>query len=413
MPKEIPVGRKPTQQELLARATGQQRKMMPPPQQKGLKLPPGVTGDLPLPTGKVVGGVPPSAMTPQEREALDAVGWTPDVPVPTNMADILEGIRREKAAEAEEVVLPVDPRTPPPKFEPMAIKDLKPDEQKRILGAMKEATEQQEFERAAAREQAKMQARDTSVPGLGAAYAAAAKAAQGSREPVVEDDRDEPDKAKPQPDVQPPAVKSGFEDPKSETGADARPADCPHCGWNLAMPDVEEPDYADKLSFLHALLGQKVFVKDWELFGGNVVATFRTLTTQEIDVVYRQAWRDREMGKVMTEIDYWERINRYRLFLQLQCLKSLGPDGFVHDLPDGLSAQSNPQCTATWKVEEPIDPNETPLPFIEEYLVTNVLKTEAVFRVVNMCCNRFNRLVAKLEAMADNSDFWRPTGEPS
>jgi hypothetical protein len=56
---------------------------------------------------------------------------------------------------------------------------------------------------------------------------------------------------------------------------------------------------------------------------------------------------------------------------------------------------------------------ETPLLLIEDYIFANVLKTEAMFRVVNTACNQFNRLVARLEAMADDSDFWRPTEEQS
>jgi hypothetical protein len=33
--------------------------------------------------------------------------------------------------------------------------------------------------------------------------------------------------------------------------------------------------------------------------------------------------------------------------------------------------------------------------------------------MVNNQCAMFNRLVAKLEALVDNSDFWQPTGAPS
>ena len=42
-----------------------------------------------------------------------------------------------------------------------------------------------------------------------------------------------------------------------------------------------------------------------------------------------------------------------------------------------------------------------------------VLATEIFSSVTAVAGSRFNRLVAKMEAMADDSDFWLETGEPS
>jgi hypothetical protein len=450
MAKEVNLGRKPTQQELLARVTGK-GKVPPPPQQVGRRLPPGVTGDLPLPSGKVVYGVSPASLTPAEREALTGMGWTEEsgVPIPHGMADVLEKERAARAAQAEEVVLPVDPRSKPVEVQdPVDISKVSPEDRERLLSAMKVAFDREQQLTRQTADQQTLRQREAGVPGLGQAVKAAERAARASDEPLVEDDRGQtasragnapggqsrdpgpiasvhhkqPGKAEVDPDearierIEGAADEARFPDNggRSQTGADVRPAFCEHCQWPYGMPDIPEPAYGDKLAFVHALLGQKPFTKDYELFGGQLTAVFRTLTTREIDVVYRQAWRDRDAGRVVTEIDYWERTNRYRLFLQLSCLKSPGPDGFVHDLPDGLSREANPGCTATWNVDgSAVDVGETPLPLIEEYVVENVLKTEHVFRVVNNACNQFNRLVAKMEAMADNTDFWRPTEAPS
>lgn len=413
MAKDIQLGRKPQREQpppadLVARVTGKQPANLPPPPQKqGQALPPGVTGDLPLPTGKVVKVVNPSSMTPQERAALDAVGWTEAKEIPEGLID--EATAR-KVAEADEVVLPIDPRTPPAKMDTKPISQVTAEERGQALAALQQS-------------QALLMAQQT-VPGMTEALAAVAQSQQFTAQKraaevqlEVEDDRDKVKKNNPEPASEPEVAKSTFEEslpPGGETGADAMPAVCRHCGHDLTDTNVPEPSYQEKMVFLHAMLGEKTFVKEYELFGGNIAATFRTLTTREIDVVYKQAWRDRERGVVVTDIDYWERINRYRLFLQLLCLKSTATGGFIHDMPDGLSKETNPGCEATWNLGEmTVDPNETPLPMIEEWIIENVLKTEAIYRVVNTTCNEFNRLVARLEAMADNSDFWRRTEEQS
>ena len=50
---------------------------------------------------------------------------------------------------------------------------------------------------------------------------------------------------------------------------------------------------------------------------------------------------------------------------------------------------------------------------IEEYVLTKVLKTEHLQRVIGHTCNKFNRLVSKLEASVDNENFWNETGPQS
>lgn len=404
MPKEINLGTtkptQPTKEELLARVTSkpQAKKIPVPPQQKG--LPPG--SSLPLPTGKIISAAMPSGMSAAEREALDAIGWTPDVPIPTHMAEILERERVRRVSEAEEIILPVDPNAIPVK--PPQTKDfnkLSPEEQKRILNLMRQSYDEEKKQYEEKQRLASVSTKN--IPGLEQALGqvAAAEAKQQVKQEPIVDDRG----AEPKAEEIPQAT-------ESSTGADVKLSICPHCNWDLQEPDIAEPAYKDKMVFLHALLGQKPYIKEYELFGGHVLATFRTLTTSEIDVIYKQAWRDRETQKILTEIDHWERINRYRLFLQLSSLKSSGSDGFSYDLPDGLSKETNPNCEATWNIgENVLHPMDTPLPLIEEWLVQNVLRTEALFRVVNFQCSQFNRLVARLEALADNSDFWKQTEE--
>ena len=194
-------------------------------------------------------------------------------------------------------------------------------------------------------------------------------------------------------------------------GGTAFHSNCPHCGWDLSAPTIQEPSYDEKMGFLHSVLGQRTFANQYELFGGQVLVRFRTLTTKEMDVVYSQVFKEREAGIVTTVQDYWEKVNRYRLYLQLIYLAA--KDGsFTYQLPQGYSEEVNPHAESYYEYE-PATPDGTFLPEIEDYILQNVLRTESIQRTVNTLCARFNRLLSKLEALVDNSDFWKATGEQS
>jgi hypothetical protein len=172
---------------------------------------------------------------------------------------------------------------------------------------------------------------------------------------------------------------------------------------------VPEPSDSEKQSFLQSILGRRSFIKEYELLGGALKVRFRTLTTREIDTVYQQVDYERGRGEIVSREDYWERINRYRLYLQTCRLES---NTFLEDLPDGYSEAANPRAEAYWRFAEP-PPGATGLPAIEEYFMTTIFPTEQLHRSVQATCGRFNRLVARLEALVDNSDFWKPTGSRS
>lgn len=441
-----PFDRKPKpdpakQKELLARATGRPLLQTPP----AAKPVPGITGNPPLPTGKVVGQVAPSSLTDVERDTLLAAGWTPDMPLPTSQ----EGIKQLQAAVAElaavEVPFPVAPNTPPLKVTTVPLDTLPAADQTRLTGALtgklQDIAAQEAEARKAALRRNELSAKEMSVKGIGKATGAADASVEAFRRRMAEqanvpvDDAPEVVAVNPaavgamhlqdhfstraEAQAPPPAAPPPAPEPHAhnETGAGGvMLTHCPHCQWDLAMSDIAEPPYQDKVGFLHAMIGDKPFAKEYPLFNGLVHVVFRTLTTKEIDKIYLQAHNDRLEGKASNDIDYYERLNRYRLVLQLQKFHSDGPDGFVKDLPDGYSQSANSHSVNQWisaEKEAEFSPNQTALLDIEAWIIDEVLKTEAVFRVVNNACNRFNRLVSRMEAMADNSDFWKPTGEQS
>lgn len=379
------------QKELLARATGADKGAAPkqprvPPPARPI---PGITGNPPLPPKPVA---VKRTLTDVERAALVKVGWDDSMPLPNDIRPALEAASQAFVEEQDEIVLPVDPRTPRPEIpKDVPYESLDAEAKKKVRDVFATAARLEEEARAVDDTDLRMQ----QIPG-GAAALAATRGMVPELE--IEDDSDKTTK-----------------ETVPQAGAALHTVQfCPNCAHDMNLPAGPEPPYEKKMAFLHSILGQKPFFDDQTPFDGNVVITFRTLTTQEIEVIFKQAHIDREKGRAASDVDYWERVNRYRLFLQLVKFKTeTHPHGFVEDFPDGLSPETNDMAKKCWTsvLQEQAAEGETILPLIEQALIGNgkPLKTEHKFRICNNASNRFNRMVARLEAMVDNSDFWKPT----
>jgi hypothetical protein len=393
----------------------QAKNRMPPPAQ----LPPGVNaGTPPLPVGRAVRAINPERLTEAERSKLQAVGWKEGDPVPDNMADIIAHFEQTRAAEVQGALpLPADPATPPVDFKPVALEDLPPEQRGQAKAMVDEALASAAAQSAAARRQdAESRANIAQAGGTPVQMAATPPARPATS--AVPDANHVPSatpaasptpQSAPTPAASPEAAQTQETPPEAPQAAMSDPgstatAYCPHCGWDMSAEDIPDPDEDDRISFLQSVLGQQSFQKQYNLLGGNMIVRFRTLTAQEIDVVYRQVYKEREAGELVTEMDYWERLNRYRLYLQIAFVQAGDKQ---RDLPDGLSKESNPHCTAVWTIPEGTDP----LKAIEQWIMHNVLPSETLSRIVQNTCSQFNRVVAKLEARVEDADFWKGIGQ--
>ena len=187
---------------------------------------------------------------------------------------------------------------------------------------------------------------------------------------------------------------------------------CVHCGWDQRNPPLAPPDKQDKLTFIMSVLGQKVFTKGYETLGGKLKMAFRGLTVNELDALYAAAYAEQAAGRILNTQEYYDYLNRQRLFLQLQTLNaSLGA---MHiNLPDGLSKKTNTACEKSWEeflAKQPdYDAEEPLIPQIERYVLKHILSTEHLQRIVSHYCSKFNQLVAKLEVCIDDENFWNET----
>ena len=200
---------------------------------------------------------------------------------------------------------------------------------------------------------------------------------------------------------------------KSETGADLHATICPRCSWDLSLPSGPAPDYMDKVKFVTALLAGKPFQKQYDLLDGKLLVTFRTLRPREIDACYEQIVHDTNVGKIKFQGDIIEMVNRYRFYLQLVEIKTKTVAGFMHEFPEGFTPKTNKKATTFWELPEDLPEGSLGLDVIETYMINEVFETESLHRMVSAVCRDFNRLVAQLEAMVDNENFWKPTETPS
>lgn len=349
--------------------------------------PPQMPGGLPLPVGQPV-RVEPKSLTQKERQDLEAIGWKPGMPIPSNLADLVEQVTKE-ATDTEALPPPVDPSTPPIRApKPVDLQDL-PEEKKEVL---RQALEE------AARQQAQPQPAMPQQPGEGVVEAIQAAQGIGGREIVIENDLDRPKEqaAKPKPEPTPVAEEPEPTPPPATTeSAPQTEGACPYCGWDLSIHDVIEVTEEDKDLFTAAMVGGQVFQKTYSLFGGRMRVTFRSLYSYEIDACFAQAYADHQAGKTATLTDRAENLQRYYLALQLVEIQS---DQEFLQMPKSLKEWG-------WA------PNQQGvLPQIRDKVYQEVLKTESRVRVISGALMNFRRLYARLEANAERPDFYAAAG---
>lgn len=445
--KQVALKKKSVTPEMLQKVTGASRQQPPPPVpppaaasvRPALRPPKGssVRGDLPLPVGKPI---------PVEE---DLPGWDAQNAFQEKGRVTLDQAAAEALSDAGRLVPPVDPRRPPLEVTTVTAESLPP-------GPERAAIEQKVAD--AGRQFSRLQGPVVAGPATRYRHPSIQAAAEFAQQQLVQPEDDiglyekaqqqnpkfrgevkqavESYKGTPPPPVQftppaattvplplripkPPPVEPPPAEPEegaaggSETGADLPPPLCPHCGWPRDVPDATEPTREDKLAYLACFLGNVPFTKVFKLFDGRVAVSFRTMTAKEIDAIYLQTYFDEKAGKVNGPMERYERLNRYRLYLQLQQIFDVEGQRLMADLPDGMDGQTAPHAKAVWDVAG-VDPTcETPLPTIEDHIVTNVLGNESWHRILTITNNEFNRLVAKLEAIAGSPDFLTETGVPS
>lgn len=336
-------------------------------------------------------------LTDFEAEGLKVLGFDPTKPIPTDLAD--------KIAAAHEalkgpVPLPVPMDTPPlniPKA--VDVRTLPAEKQRELSGLL------QSFQSAV-----------PSNPGPGPV-----------RPPVVNDLRPGMASTPPPPTPSPYAAAEALQQegvdraraahaqgvaegrasveaqPQGDGGGLLVPAACPHCGFDLKKDDPTEVTSDDKLAFVQAVLGQGRFRKTYDLLGGRLKVTFRSLLVSESNMAFRQvlvdAQADLKNRMVSDTPFYWRNLTTYRTILALESVDS-DSTGVV-------------EIPAIGDIEVDADAfafPDTKLVAVHDRIVEMAMPTEHLQSIVGHCYNEFQALCDKLTVMAEDPNFYKAIG---
>jgi len=369
-------------------------------------------GKPPMQSGRVY-------MTDQTRKSLESVGWKEGDPVPGDLGvrlkQLQEEVMAQRGIEGTDIATnwkPVDPNF-------VNIEDLPTEQQDKVRQYLQEfkvqAAEQKQIDAANDRIEAQIPAsiqgeqrdlmRQQILQGEQAKRAAEASTSQSS----VVDDRIQPaptlaekmetaaqmEQARQSPE---PAAA----EPEPQTVANGLPAqtNCQRCSWPLSVEfDVAATD-EDKQIFLAGVLGLKRFEKRYSLLGGNLVVVFRSLTSQEAEILQTQLGHMARQGRITGDAEYWMHLMELRLVIA------------THKVIIGGSPVYKAPPAEDFKAVLPAAGDDTPveptgLMAMREYFYEKGAAQEPVRRMLGNTHQQFQRLVEYLETMTNAPDFWK------
>ena len=176
---------------------------------------------------------------------------------------------------------------------------------------------------------------------------------------------------------------------------------CAHCGWDTRKQELTEATSEDKADFVQSILGGIRFKKVYSVFGDQLRITFRTLTSAESDMAYKQLVVDCNndiQTKILGDTSfYWRTLMAYRCILSVEKLES---NEGITEIP-AISEISVDEGSYS-------KPN-TKLSAIFDEMVAQVMPTEIVRTTITHLYTEFQSLCEKLQAMAESKDFWKAT----
>lgn len=189
--------------------------------------------------------------------------------------------------------------------------------------------------------------------------------------------------------------------PPEGAGGLLHPAECPHCGHDLAKADDTPITDGDKINFVQAILGGQRFKQERLLFGGRLKLVFRSLTSRETDMAFRQivvdAQSDLKSRMVNDTPFYWRNLMTYRMLMSIEKVES-DVSGTI-EVPPIEDIETDPVVFP-----------DTKLMAVFDALVEQVCPTEQLRSIIGHAYNEFQAVCDKLQVMAEQPDFWKAIG---
>jgi len=348
--------------------------------------PPGLGGQPPLPVGKPLRY---NKLTPGEQAKLEEAGWQEGEPIPSNFAALAEEakVATNSAYDLEHMPPPGDMKTPALEMpDEKRVEDMDPVEAERYRQLMQNVLQgtatQEQFDAELAQDMV------DGKPGVNEAIRAAAGIGGDQIDLKIVDDREGDTYATGTPKHQ--FTHEGTDD--EGLGEQL----CQRCGWDTREDYEANVTEADKSIYMQSLVGLVPFMKTFELYGGNLQVTLRSLRAEELDMCIEQTHIDSESGAVSTPADYIETLSRYRAALQLVAIS--GGELNVK-FPENLKA---------WQEQiKSADSTNTQVHYIWEQIAERLNLTESWNRTLVQLVMEFNNTVVQLEAKSREPDFWK------
>jgi hypothetical protein len=144
-------------------------------------------------------------------------------------------------------------------------------------------------------------------------------------------------------------VPSSAQESETQVQPEIKHQFCVHCGWDQDVPVIPEVSKKDVNDFLYTCLGQQVYSREYSLLGGHLLLRLRTLHVRELESLYEAAYEAQKVGVIRTPTEYYDHINRNRIFLQLEMMTiKLGDINTLFSLPTVLQSGYAPGDKPDW-----------------------------------------------------------------
>jgi len=181
-----------------------------------------------------------------------------------------------------------------------------------------------------------------------------------------------------------------------DAGGAPSPIFCPRCLHDVREPWELVPDDADKQQFMGAILGGTRFTKTIAVMDGQLQITYRSLTSDETDLVFKQLGIDTRQGKILDDGQYFMQLQAYRLVMSVSRFENANNECLV-EIPSIHEID----------IPEEMLGHDTRLVPMVDWFNKEAVPHESLRRMVAQHHRLFQRLVETLEVMTAEPDFWK------
>ena len=180
---------------------------------------------------------------------------------------------------------------------------------------------------------------------------------------------------------------------------------CRACGAPAHIDGELDVSEEDKTRWLRHVLGENRFTQAYDVFGGRIKVTFRSRTTAENDMLFKQLTHEINEHQLpeapyFSSPAYVARLNRLMLVTSLKQVRKVSAN--IEEAPDAIT--DYPEVTEqSYPIGEDM---VTPVGRAHETILQSM--DESMVAVLMTLLRRFDALTSTLVNRSSDPDFWKP-----